>query len=83
MGLLCCYAGTSSIGVLSSCKDSQWAAEDLVTGIPQVLIVCFTLSYSGWLLPVLGAQWLLPHAGSLIFLGSYLALLEGLDIHGG
>lgn len=82
MGLLFCYAGTSSIGVLSGCKESQWAT-DLVMGIPQVLIVCFTLSYSGWLLPVLGAQWFLPHAGSLIFLGSYLALLEGLDIHGG
>ena len=53
--LLCCYAGACSIGVLPGCKDSQSAAGDLVMSIPLVPMVCFALSYSGWLLSMLGA----------------------------
>lgn len=61
----------------------MFGAEDLVMSILLVPVVCFALLYSGRWLPVLGTQWFLPHIGSLIFLGSYLVLLEGLDIDKG
>lgn len=47
-----------------------------------VPVFCFTFSDSGWLFPVLGAEWALPHTGSPVFrlgLVCFLILLEGLD----
>lgn len=48
-----------------------------------VPVFCFTFSDSGWLFPVLGAEWALPHTGCPVFrlgLVCFLILLEGLDI---
>lgn len=59
------------------------AAEDLAVSSLLVPVFCFTVSDSGWLVSVLGAQWALPHTGSPVFqlaLGCFLVLLEDLDI---